>query len=179
MKTAIFIDGANLHSTCKGLGFHVDFAKLLRVVGGDLPTRAIYYTATFDHLEVQTVRPLLDWLSYNGYVVRSKPVKEFTNLDGTRKTKGNLDIEIAVDVMEMLPHMERMVLFSGDGDFRYLVEAAQRRGVFVTAISTIETDPSMIADELRRQADQFIDLASMRHQIEIVQKPRTVGVANG
>src|SRR4029077_18620540 len=87
-----------------------------------------------------------------------KPIKEFKDANGRRKVKANIDIELAVDAMEMSQHIDEMVLFSGDGDFRSLVEAMQRRGVRVTVVSTIYTQPAMIADELRRQTDVFLDL---------------------
>jgi NYN domain len=77
-----------------------------------------------------------------------------------------MDIELAVDAMELAKHVDQIVLFSGDGDFRSLVEAVQRRGVLVTVVSTISSHPPMIADELRRQADVFIDLAALRSKIE-------------
>src|SRR3546814_16450535 len=76
-----------------------------------------------------------------------------------------MDIELAVDVMEMLEYLDHVVLFSGDGDFRRLVEAVQRRGRRVTVVSTLRSQPPMIADELRRQADSFIDLADVQSQI--------------
>ena len=115
--------------------------------------RAFYYTALIEDQEYSSIRPLLDWLDYNGYTVVTKPAKEFTDSTGRRKVKGNMDIELAVDMMELAPHVDQIVLFSGDGDFRPLVEAVQRRGVRVSVVSTISTQPPMVADELRRQAD--------------------------
>ena len=84
---------------------------------------------------------------------------------GRRKVKGNMDIELAVDAMELAGHVDQIVLFSGDGDFRPLVEAVQRRGVRVTVVSTISSQPPMVADELRRQADAFIDLVELQSKI--------------
>jgi uncharacterized LabA/DUF88 family protein len=111
------------------------------------------------------LRPLVDWLDYNGYTMVTKPAKEFTDATGRRKVKGNMDIELAIDVMEMAPHLDHIVLFSGDGDFRRLVEAVQRKGVRVSVVSTTRTQPPMIADELRRQADAFLELQDMAPQI--------------
>ena len=158
-RTALFIDGANLYATAKTLGFDIDYRKLLREFQskGRL-IRAFYYTALVEDQEYSSIRPLIDWLDYNGYAVVTKPTKEFVDSLGRRKVKGNMDIELAVDAMEMAEHIDHMVLFSGDGDFRSLVEAVQRKGVRVSVISTITTQPPMIADELRRQADEFIDL---------------------
>ncbi len=112
-----------------------------------------------------SVRPLLDWLDYNGFTVVTKPTKEFIDANGHRKVKGNMDIELTVDAMELADRVDQIVLFSGDGDFRSLVEAVQRRGVRVTVVSTISSQPPMIADELRRQADVFTDLTDLQSRI--------------
>ncbi len=158
-RIALFIDGANLYATAKSLGFDIDYKRLLREFQGKGSLiRAFYYTALIEDQEYSSIRPLIDWLDYNGYAVVTKPTKEFVDSLGRRKVKGNMDIELAVDAMEMAEHIDHMVLFSGDGDFRSLVEAVQRKGVRVSVISTITTQPPMIADELRRQADEFIDL---------------------
>jgi uncharacterized LabA/DUF88 family protein len=158
-RIALFIDGANLYATAKSLGFDIDYKRLLREFQGKgRLIRAFYYTALIEDQEYSSVRPLIDWLDYNGYAVVTKPTKEFVDSLGRRKVKGNMDIELAVDAMEMSEHIDHMVLFSGDGDFRSLVEAVQRKGVRCSVISTITTQPPMIADELRRQADEFIDL---------------------
>src|SRR6266851_2003794 len=165
-KLALFIDGANLYTTAKTLGFDIDFRRLLEEFRSraDL-LRAFYYTAIIEDQEYSSVRPLIDWLGYNGYTVVTKATKEFVDANGRRKLKGNMDIELAVDAMELADHIDQMVLFSGDGDFRPMVEAVQRRGVRVTVISTISSQPSMIADELRRQADVFVDLVEFRTKL--------------
>src|SRR6202034_3701353 len=162
-KIALFIDGANLYATAKSLGFDIDYKRLLLEFQsrGNL-IRAFYYTAVIEDQEYSSIRPLIDWLDYNGYSVVTKATKEFVDQTGRRKVKGNMDIELAVDAMEIAPHIDQMVLFSGDGDFRSLVEAVQRRGVRVTVVSTISSQPPMIADELRRQADVFTDLIELR-----------------
>ena len=165
-RTALFIDGANLYSTAKALGFDIDYKRLLKEFQGrGTLVRAFYYTAVIEDQEFSAVRPLLDWLSYNGFTVVTKPTKEFTDPNGHRKVKGNMDIELAVDAMELAEHVDQIVLFSGDGDFRSLVEAVQRRGVRVTVISTISSQPPMIADELRRQADVFTDLVELQSKL--------------
>jgi uncharacterized LabA/DUF88 family protein len=162
-RFALFIDGANLYATAKGLGFDIDYRRLLKEFRshGTL-VRAFYYTAVIEDQEYTSIRPLIDWLDYNGYTVVTKATKEFIDASGRRKVKGNMDIELAVDAMELAEHVDQMVLFSGDGDFRSLVEAVQRRGVRVTVVSTISSQPPMIADELRRQADVFTDLIELR-----------------
>jgi uncharacterized LabA/DUF88 family protein len=164
---ALFIDGANLHATARTLGFDIDYKRLLREFEGrGSLLRASYYTAIIEDQEYSSVRPLTDWLSYNGYTVVTKPVKEFTEASGRRKAKGNMDVDLAVDAMDIAGQIDQMVLFSGDGAFRSLVEAVQRRGVRVTVISTISTQLPMIADELRRQADVFTDLAELQSKIK-------------
>ena len=165
-KIALFIDGANLYATAKALGFDIDYKRLLREFQSrGYLMRAFYYTAVIEDQEYSSIRPLIDWLDYNGYTVVTKATKEFIDQTGRRKVKGNMDIELAVDVMEMADSIDHFVLFSGDGDFRSLVEAVQRRGRKVSVISTLSTQPPMIADELRRQADHFVDLVSLKQQI--------------
>ena len=163
---ALFIDGANLHATAKTLGFDIDYRRLLKEFQsrGTL-VRAFYYTAVVEDSDFSSIRPLIDWLGYNGYTVVTKPTKEFIDATGRRKVKGNMDIELAVDALELAQHLDEMVLFSGDGDFRSLVEAVQRRGVHVTVVSTISSHPPMIADELRRQADVFTELMELKSKI--------------
>ena len=165
-KIALFIDGANLYATAKSLGFDIDYKRLLREFQSrGYLLRAFYYTAVIEDQEYSSIRPLIDWLDYNGYAVVTKATKEFVDQTGRRKVKGNMDIELAVDAMEIAGTIDHMVLFSGDGDFRSLVEAVQRRGVRVTVVSTISTQPPMVADELRRQADIFLDIVELQSKI--------------
>jgi uncharacterized LabA/DUF88 family protein len=165
-KIALLIDGANLYSTAKTLGFDIDYKRLLKEFQsrGTL-LRAIYYTAIIEDQEYSSIRPLIDWLDYNGYTVVTKATKEYIDASGRRKVRGNMDIELAVDALELAEHVDQIVLFSGDGDFRSLVEALQRRGVRVTVVSTTSCQPPMIADELRRQADVFTDLTELKSKI--------------
>ena len=121
------------------------------------PLRALYYTAIADDQEYSSVRPLIDWLDYNGFTMVTKPTKAYTDALGHRKVKGNMDIELTVDAMRLIEHLDHVLLFTGDGDFRALVGALQMRGRRVSVISTLKTQPPMVSDELRRQADQFID----------------------
>ena len=165
-KIALFIDGANLYAASKGLGFDIDYRRLLKVFQGKAYLlRAYYYTALIEDQEYSSIRPLIDWLDYNGYKVVTKPAKEFTDSMGRRKIKGNMDIELAIDAMEQASTVDHLVIFSGDGDFTTLVEALQRKGRKVSVVSTMATQPPMIADDLRRQADHFIDLVSLKQDI--------------
>ena len=161
-RIALFIDGANLYSAARGLAFDIDYKRLLELfrAKGRL-IRAFYYTALIEDQEYSPIRPLVDWLDYNGYTMVTKPTKEFTDAMGRRRIKGNMDIELAIDMLEMAEHIDHAILFSGDGDFRRLVEAVQRKGVRVSVVSTIRSSPPMVADELRRQADNFIELEEL------------------
>ena len=165
-RTALFIDGSNLYATARALGFDIDYKRLLEMFTEEVRLiRAFYYTAMLEDQEYSPLRPLLDWLDYNGYTMVTKPTKEFTDSAGHRRLKGNMDIELAIDVMEMAETLNHIILFSGDGDFRRLVEAVQRKGLRVTVVSTIRSQPPMIADELRRQADNFIELQDLQERI--------------
>ncbi len=165
-RIALFLDGANIYAAAKALSIEIDYKQLLAFFRSQAYlVRALYYTAIIEDQEYSSIRPLIDWLDYNGYKMVTKPAKEFYDDSGRRKIKGNMDIEIAVDALEMAPHLDHLVLFSGDGDFRSLVEAIQNMGRKVTVISTTSTQPSMIADELRRQADHFVDLVDLDNTI--------------
>jgi uncharacterized LabA/DUF88 family protein len=170
-RIALFIDGANLYSAARSLNADLDFRKLLDTFRQKaILVRAFYYTAVIEGEEFSALKPLVDWLDYNGFTVVTKPVKRFTDAQGHTKTKGNMDIELAVDMLEFAAHVDHMVLFSGDGDFRRLVQAVQAKGVRVTVISTTRTQPPQIADELRRQADVFVELNDLLPDIS---RPRT------
>lgn len=161
-KIALFIDGANLYATARAIGIDIDYRRLLKEFEAKgFLLRAYYFTALLEEQEYSSIRPLIDWLDYNGYRVITKPAREFTDGMGRRKVKGSMDIELAVEALEMAPHYDHAVLFSGDGDFTALVTALQRRGKRVTVVSTLTTPAPMISDELRRQADFFLDVAEL------------------
>jgi uncharacterized LabA/DUF88 family protein len=171
-KLALLIDGPNLHATARTLGFEIDYKRLLaEFQGRGTLLRAIYYSPIQDNGEFSGIRPLLDWLDYNGYTVVTKATKDFIDASGRRKVKDKMGIELTVDAMKLAEHVDQMVLFSGDGDFRSLVEAVQRRGVRVTVVSTISTNPPMVADVLRRQAHVFTDLVELRSMISLGRLP--------
>lgn len=175
-RICLFIDGANLYATAKALGFDIDYKRLLALFRqkGHL-VRALYYTALAEDQEYSSIRPLIDWLDYNGYTMVTKPTKEFTDSTGRRKIKGNMDIELTVDAMRLADSLDHIVLFSGDGDFKSLVAALQQKGKRVSVVSTLQTQPPMVADDLRRQSDQFIDLADLEQLICRDQSSRPVG----
>lgn len=165
-RTALFIDGVNLYATSKSLGFEIDYKRLLTYFQdrGKL-IRAYYYTPVAEEQEYSSVRPLIDWLDYNGYTVVTKQTKEFIDSAGRRRSKGSVEIEFAVDALTVAPHLDHIIMFTGDGDFRALATALQAQGKRVTVVSTLQSKPPMVADELRRQADQFIDIADLEDGI--------------
>ncbi|MCC5997209.1 MAG: NYN domain-containing protein [Oceanicaulis sp.] len=161
-RLGIFIDGANLYSAARALDFDIDYKKLLEEFRkrGRL-IRANYYTALLENEEYTPIRPLIDWLDYNGFKIVTKAAKEYSDDSGRRRVKGDMDVELAVDMMEAASYLDHIVLFSGDGDFRKVVEAVQRRGVRVSVVSTLKSNPPMASDDLRRQADAFIEMAEL------------------
>ncbi len=170
-RVALFIDGANLYAAAKSLAYDIDYKKLLTHFRDRcILVRALYYTAIAEDQEYSSIRPLIDWLDYNGYSMVTKPTKEFTDASGRRKIKGNMDIELTVDAMDLASQLDHIVIFSGDGDFRSLVQSLQQKGKRVSVVSTLQTQPPMVADELRRQADQFIDLVDLQN---IVCRPQS------
>lgn len=161
-RVALFIDGANLYAASRNLGFDIDYRSMLEFFRRKSNViRAYYYAALLDTEEYSPLKPLTDWLAYNGYTLITKTAREFTDAAGRRRVKGNMDVELATDMLELAPHIDHAVLFSGDSDFRRLVEAVQRRGVRVSVVSSIRTSPPIAADDLRRQADQFLELAEI------------------
>ncbi|HEY1096834.1 MAG TPA: NYN domain-containing protein [Alphaproteobacteria bacterium] len=171
-KLAVFIDGANLYGAARSLEFDIDYKRMLQWAAkqGKL-IRAYYYTALVEENEFSPIRPLVDWLDYNGYTMVTKLAREFTDASGRRKIKGNIDVELTTDVMEISNSVDHVMLFTGDGDFKYMVQAIQRKGVRVSVVSTVETHPPMISDELRRVADHFIDLSDLRNEIKRADAP--------
>jgi uncharacterized LabA/DUF88 family protein len=177
-RLALFIDGANLYSAAKALGFDIDYRKLLdEFKKRGVLIRAYYYTAIAENDDYSPIRPLVDWLDYNGFTLVTKPAREFTDAQGRKRWRGDMDIEIAVDMLQMAETADHLVLFSGDGDFRALVEAVQRKGRRVTVVSTMKSQPPMTSDDLRRQADNFVDLNDLGNIIGRPQRiqPRPVG----
>jgi uncharacterized LabA/DUF88 family protein len=171
-RLALFIDGANLYHAARALNFDIDYRRLLEWgQNRGRMVRAYYYTAISEDQEYTPLRPLIDWLDYNGYTMVTRPQREFVDSMGRRRTKGNIDVELAVDMLELSPNIDHAVLFSGDGDFSRLVDAMQRRGVKVSVVSTIRTNPPMVSDELRRKADTFIDLHDLAADVH--RKPET------
>jgi len=166
-RIALFIDGTSLYASTKSLGFDIDYSRLLDHFGKSARlVRAFYYTTIYEGQDYNPVRPLADWLDYNGYTLVAKYAREFTDSQGRKRTKHSVAIDIAVDMMEIAPHIDHAVLFSGDGDFKRLIDAVQRKGVQTTVISTAHSHSPMIADDLRRKVDHFIDLDTLKGHLE-------------
>lgn len=165
-KTALFIDGANLYATAKALGVEINYETFDNYFNN--PIRKMYFTAIKEENEHQPIRPLLDWLEYHGFDMISKPAKIFIDEFGKEKIKGNMDVEITVAMMVMSDHVENMVLFTGDGDFASVVDEVKRKGIHVTVVSSLRSQPPMVADELRRKADVFKELQQMQE----IHRPR-------
>lgn len=165
-KTLVLIDGANMYATTKALGFDIDFSKFYQEINQSCNLlRIYYYTALLEDNERILIKPLVDWLTYNNYTMVTKPAKVIINSDGVRKIKGNMDVEIAVDAIDIIASnslIGNLVLCTGDGDFVSLVKVLQRRGVQVTVLSSIYTHPAMCADDLRKQADTFVELNDLK-----------------
>jgi uncharacterized LabA/DUF88 family protein len=167
-RTALFIDGANLYKAARSLGFDMDYKSLLaKSRASSQLVRAYYYTAIQEDKEqdYSPLRPLVDWLDYNGYTMVTKMAREFTDATGRKRFKGSTDIELAVDLLSLAPRLDHMIVFTGNGDFKRAIEAVQAMGVRVTIVSTIKSQPPMASDELRRQADRFFDLADLEKEI--------------
>ncbi|MGE3143544.1 MAG: NYN domain-containing protein [Hyphomonadaceae bacterium] len=179
-RVALFIDGANLYSAARALQFDIDYRKLLEEFkrSGRL-VRAYYYTALLEEQDFSPIRPLVDWLDYNGYTMVTKQAREYTDAQGRRRVKGDMDVDIAVDMMEAASFLDHAFLFSGDGDFVSLIEAMQRKGVRVSVVSTVRSNPPMAADDLRRQADNFIDLCELAQLVGRPPRERAERVGAG
>jgi uncharacterized LabA/DUF88 family protein len=163
-RMALFIDGAYLYTATRELGFGVDYKRLFEVFAGrGRLVRAFHYSVVTENEEKPSIRPLVDWLAYNGYTTVTKPVKDFTySFD-----RCEIGIELAVDVMAIADYVDHVIIFSGDGAFRRLAETVQRKGIRVSVVGTMRSSPSMMADELRRQADNFIDLHDLKPHISV------------
>ncbi len=167
-RTAFFIDGANLYKAARNLGFDIDYKSLLAKTQSSCQlVRASYYTAIQEDRDqdYSPLRPLVDWLDYNGYTMVTKTTREFTDQQGRKRFKGSTDIELVVDMMLLADRLDHIVIFSGNGDFRRAIEAVQAKGLRVSVVSTVKSSPPMASDELRRQADSFLDLADLEKAI--------------
>lgn len=97
-------NGTNLYGAAKGLKFDIDYERLLELCARKRTlVRAFYYIAVAEDQEFSPLRTLVDWVDYNGFSVGTKPLKEFTDAQGRHRAKGNMDIELAINVMKVWP----------------------------------------------------------------------------
>lgn len=163
-RTALFIDGTSLYKSARNLGFDIDYRNLLATTrNASRLLRASYYTTIQEDRDqdYSPLRPLVDWLEYNGYTMTTKVMRDTPEQNGRKRFRVNTDVELAVDMVLLSSRLDHIVLFSGNGDFRRAIEAVQEKGVRVTAVSTVRSSTPMASDDLRRQADVFIDLADL------------------
>lgn len=166
-RLALFIDGANLHGAARAHGFDIDFRRFFYLFArkGRL-VRAFYYTTVIENQELSSLRPLIDWLDYNSYTVLTKPVRDYTDSHDRLRVKSTIHVDLAIDALGMADHVDHIILVSGDGEYQRLVATIQRKGVRVTIVSTLQSNPPMVSDELRRQADGFLEVVDLVPEIQ-------------
>ena len=157
-KVAVLIDGAYLYALSRNLDFDIDYNRLLKWIGmrGQL-LRASYYTVIQEDQEYSPIRPLVDWLDYNGFKVITKTSKEDNTLH-IRKKRPDIHVELSVDAMAIAKDVDHILLCAGDSDFTHLVKVLQTQGVRTSLFGTIQTSGQITSDELRRHADYFIEM---------------------
>lgn len=165
-KTIVFIDGPDLHGIARSTGVDIDFKKLKSFFQDRTHlVRAFYYTTVVVQDQHATIKPLVDWLEYNGFTLVTKPAKIRIGSDGRQHMNTNMRVELAVDALEFSQMADHVVLFSSDSAYCHLVATLQRRGKRVSIVSTLANNGAAVADDLRRQADQFIDLVDIAPSI--------------
>lgn len=180
-RFALFIDGSNFYHTLRDLNLHVDYKRLLAYFSerGTL-VQACYYTALLgEGQSPEWLIRLTDWLAYNHYTVCTREARSFRRRvqaeDGNwiwvNEIRGSIHVELTVDMMTLAPYLDTALLFSGDGNYQYLIQAVQRTGCRVIVVSSETTAESTVADELRRQADGFIELATISDEISMPPRP--------
>lgn len=172
-RVILFVDGREFSACQRALGFNVDFKLLLSVYRARARLiRAMYYT-TMVVQDEDSLRPLVDWLEYNGFRLFTKSLHEKVDREGRPYVRGNTRAEMAVDAVDMADHADHFVFFANDASFSHAAAVLQRRGKRVSVVSTMMTDPPLVADGLRRQVDHFIDLASLESLISRDREPRS------
>ncbi|HOX26223.1 MAG TPA: NYN domain-containing protein [Candidatus Krumholzibacteria bacterium] len=167
-KVAIFIDGENIHYSAKHLNMRLDYLKLCRRLAGKRRLlRAYFYTAISAQSEGKI--DFINFLKLNGFTVVTREVKSFSEPDATnRSVRSALDMELAMDIVNLCPHVDTVILCSGDGDFRPLVEAVARRGKHVEVCALRE----MTSTDLIAAADVYVDLGSLKDEIALEYQPQ-------
>ena len=167
----LFFDGANTQMAAKALSFEIDYKKLRDGFAERCNVlRSYYFQATppDGYENYAYVKPLTDFLSYNNYHLITKPFRQFKDADGVVRGKGNMDIEIAIQMMKSMNKADYLFLFSGDGDFKPLLEECQLNGhAQIVVVSTLHSEPPVVSDELRKQADHYIDWANLEPVVKL------------
>ncbi|WP_188129507.1 NYN domain-containing protein [Rhizobium sp. RU20A] len=164
-KVIVFIDGAHFYFVAKSLDFEIDFQKVLAYFKSEAYlVRANYYTAIAEDQEFIGLRPLVDWLDYNGYRVVTKAYKDLTDPSGKKRVRSSMEMELACDLFEQIDTADHLIIIAGDSDLARLVQTAQLKGKKVTVMSTLTGQLASISDELRRKADQFVDLSGFKEK---------------
>lgn len=167
-RIALFVDGSNFSVSLKAAGFRVDYQKIREYFAemGDL-VGSFYFTALPPRDEPSSIRNLTDSLQHKGWNLVTKEIKVFRD-QPIAKTKGNMDIEMVVKAWTLSNVITDLILFSGDGDFRAMVEKLQDVGVRVTVISYHSTDTrNMTSNDLRKAVHEFINLPLLRSEFEM------------
>jgi len=164
-RVAIFIDGENIHYSAKHLNMRMDYLKLCKILAGSRRlVRSYFYTAVSNQSEGKI--DFINFLKLNGFKVVTREVKSFSEGDGaTRSVRNALDMQMALDVIEMSEHLDTVVLCTGDGDFRPLVDALVRKGKHVEVCGLRE----MTSTDLIAGSDVYIDLDSLKNQVALEQ----------
>ncbi len=166
-RVAIFIDGENIHYSAKHLNMRLDYLKLCsKLAGNRRLVRSYFYTAVSNQSEGKI--DFINFLKLNGFSVITREIKSFNDGDhSTRNVRGSLDMEMAIDALEMSNKLDTVILCTGDGDFKPLVTALGRKGVHVEVCALRE----MTSTELIATADVYTDLASLKDDIALAGAP--------
>lgn len=158
----MLIDGPSIYQICRSLDVEIDY-QALRSIFADAGylVQARYYTTILNDQLYSPLRPLIDWLSYNGFIVVTRTMKAGQDSEQCRRLDHGIVVALAVDAIEISSRLDHVILFTGNGDFLRLVQLLQRRTVRTTVVGTVNGPSSMSSDELRRQADTFVDLRAL------------------
>jgi len=165
-RVAVFIELANISSAFDKLkrerGFphsaKLDFIKLLSAVaaGSQVISKSVYLSTRKDLADDSGQNRFLDFFKKCGFNVIKKDVKVIYQGDGSRKNKGNFDVEITFDICNyILKHeheCDEIILMSGDSDFAYLIDKAKELNFKITVVSS----RSALSRELDGRAERLI-----------------------
>lgn len=166
-RIGLFIDGYSLYQTVRAMDLRIDYKALRDLFASKGRLNRVQYFATVndhDPDEFNPQRKTFDWLQYNGFDVQTIQTRSFTGSDGEIQYRGNASVLMTCYALKHAEHLDHVVILTGNADFAPLITALQERGTRVTMVSTIKNG-SLCSDQLRRSADDFIDLEDLRQQI--------------